>query len=70
MTAETQSTSDAFREIVEELERRSEFGDSFATQCLACMDLLATGWRYGDPDPEDDGDDPDGGESIPLRLAA
>lgn len=59
-------TSVAFKELVNELERRQEFGDDFATKCLAAMALLSSGWIYGDPEPEDDpDDDPDGGEDIP-----
>lgn len=64
------STSEVFKNIVDELRRRSEWGDEFATQCLACMELLSTGWRYGDPDPEDDGGGPDPGEPLPMQRAA
>jgi hypothetical protein len=27
--------------------------------------LVCEGWRYGDPDPEDNPDGPDGGEDVP-----
>lgn len=53
--------SEAFRAHVEELERRAIYGDGFAAQSLGAIALVATGWRYGDPDPTDD---PDGGGEV------
>jgi len=50
--------SEAFRDHVEELERRAIYGDGFAAKSLDAIALVVTGWRYGDPDPSDD---PDGG---------
>lgn len=62
--------NDAFYELVVQLEVMSACGDDHAARCLAAMELLSTGWRYGDPDPDHDGDDPGGGEVIPFRRAA
>lgn len=67
--------SEHYREHVALLERLSEDGDEIAAKSLACLALLATGWRYGDPDPDDSGPDDDGGEPlpsnvIPFRMAA
>lgn len=60
--AVTDPLSVAYKGLVEELLRRCETGtDSHACQCLAALSLLAEGWRYGDPDPEDD---PGGGERV------
>lgn len=57
--------SELYREHVEELELRALAGDDFAIRSLACMALLARGWRYGNPDltetPPDDGG---GGENV------
>lgn len=55
------TVSEAFRNHVEELERRALFGDIFAAQSLDAIALVVTGWRYGDPDPTDD---PDGGGEV------
>lgn len=55
-------TSRAYLQLVREAEARADQGDEFALRCLAAMLLLSHGWRYGDPDPEDPDDDPDGGE--------
>lgn len=70
------SVSELFREHIEELERRAEAGDEFARRSLCCLVLVHEGFCYGDPDPEDPDDDPDGGEEIIdfsaylLRFAA
>lgn len=60
------TVSEAFRQHVEELQRRSIFGDRFAAQSLSAIALVASGWSYGDPDPTD-GPDGGGGEVIDLR---
>jgi hypothetical protein len=53
-------TSELFKAHVDELTRRvEEHDDVFAQKSLACLALLAEGWRYGDPDPTDP--PPDGG---------
>jgi hypothetical protein len=68
--------SELYREHVEELQRLASCGDEFATKSLACLALVCEGWRYGDPDPEDDGPDDDGGETVVhlddwrMRIAA
>lgn len=62
----TDKTHRAFVAHVRSLEARCIAGDEDATKSLACMALLAEGWRPGD-------DDPDGGEIIDLaqyRAAA
>ncbi len=70
------SVSEHFREHINELERRAASGDEFAVRSLCCLALVLDGWRYGDPDPDDPGDGPDGGEEIidlsayRMRLAA
>jgi hypothetical protein len=64
------SVSELYYEHVKELERRALDGDEFATKSLSCMWLILSGWRYGDPDPEDGpDDDPGGGEEI-IDLSA
>lgn len=60
------TTSDAFRAHIEELERRAINGDILCTQSLASLSLLASGWRYGDPDPTDGPDDDGGGVVVDL----
>lgn len=62
------SVSELYREHVEFLERMAEAGCETSTKSLACLSLLAEGWRYGDPDPVDDGPDDDGGQ--PLEPGA
>ena len=70
------SVSELYHDHVRELERRAEAGDEFALKSLCCLSLVCEGWRYGDPDPVDPGDDPGGGEEIidlskyRMRLAA
>ena len=59
------ATSEAFRRLVEELERRALYGDAFAAQSLSAIALVASGWSYGDPDPEDPNPDGDG-ELVPY----
>lgn len=54
----SKSTSELFKEHVDALVALSEGGDLMARKSLACLSLLAEGWRYGDPDPVDP---PDGG---------
>lgn len=68
------STTNDYFAHVEELIRRMDEGDEFATKSVAALALLISGWRPGDPDPTDDPDD-DGGEPLPnvraiLRLVA
>lgn len=48
---------EAFCKHVKKLERRGLKGDKDAIRSLACMALLAEGWRPGIP--------PDDGENIP-----
>jgi len=62
------TTSEAYKDLVDELEHRVAYGDPFAERCLAAMSLLALGWRYGDPDPPDDDDG--GGNVVKLERAA
>ena len=52
------STSELFKEHVDTLLALAESDDLMARKSLACLSLLAEGWRYGDPDPVDP---PDGG---------
>ena len=54
------STSSDFKDHVDALVERSLARDEFAIKSLAALDLLNSGWRYGDPDPTD-GPDGDGG---------
>lgn len=61
------TTSELFKAHVMELQAKAEAGDEFANKSLACLSLLAEGWRYGDPDPTDP-DDPGGGELIDLTA--
>lgn len=70
MRGKTYETSAAYHKLVTDLVALQESGDETATRCLAAMALLAVGWRYGDPDPADEPDGPDGGEAEPVRLAA
>lgn len=67
------TTSEHYKALVEELMLKWEAGDELAARCVAAMSLLVEGWRYGDPDPVDPDDGPEGGEVISLaayRLAA
>lgn len=59
------TTSDDFRTHVEALEAKSIAGDEEAVRSLAAMALLISGWRYGDPDPDDTPPDDDGGIDAP-----
>lgn len=52
------STSDLFKQHIDALMALAENEDLMARKSLACLSLLAEGWRYGDPDPVDP---PDGG---------
>ncbi len=65
------STSQSFFEHVKKLEAlagRDSNAEAVldARRSLACMSLLAAGWRYGDPDPPDGGPDDDDGEPVPV----
>lgn len=51
-------TEEAFVAHVKEVERRAIDGDQHAAKSLACMALLADGWKP---------DDPGGGEIIDLK---
>lgn len=64
--------TDAFIAHKQDLEARAIQGDEIAEKSLACITLLECGWREGDPDPDDGGDGPGGGEVIylPLRKKA
>lgn len=68
--------SEHYKAHIDLLEAMAEAGDEVAVKSLACLALLAEGWRYGDPDPDDGGGpDDDGGlplptNVIPFRLAA
>ena len=69
--------SDLYYDHIRSLETMAEAGDETAIKSLACMQLLISGWRYGDPDPFDPDDDPDGGLPLddnviafPARIAA
>lgn len=53
-------TTRAYKKLIDELREKMENGDELATRCVGAMALLISGWRYGDPDPEDDGPDDDG----------
>jgi hypothetical protein len=68
------SISELYYEHVAELERRALAGDEFSIKSLACLALVCEGWRYGDPDPYDPSDGPDGGDKViefyKYRLAA
>lgn len=62
------STSELFKEHIDELLRLAEENeDLMARKSLACMSLLAEGWRFGDPDPVDPGPD-GGGEKHPTNI--
>lgn len=60
--------SEHYKAHVELLERLAEAGDEMATRSLACLALLAEGWRYGDPDPSEGGPDDDGGLPAPANI--
>lgn len=61
--------SDHFKAHVDYLQALSDSGDDMAAKSLACMQLLQSGWRYGDPDPDGgDGPDDDGGEPMPSNV--
>lgn len=67
----TMTLNDAYSEHVAILVRLAEDGDEVAGRSLACLALLAEGWRYGDPDPSDGPDDDGGGEPcVVIELAA
>lgn len=60
------TVSEHFKSLVDELQRRAECGDEFSLKSLAALALLAEGWRYGDPDPDDGGPDDGGCEVVEL----
>ena len=68
-TPDDMSTSRNYKVLVDELIEKMNAGDFFAQRVVGAMALLASGWRYGDPDPvePDDGDD---GElvSVPCEI--
>lgn len=70
------TVSEHYKAHVEYLEALATAGDEMAMRSLACLSLLAEGWRYGDPDPVDGGPDGDGGLPldneviVPFRRAA
>lgn len=64
--ADRRSTSELFKEHIDALLALAEGEDLMARKSLACMSLLAEGWRYGDPDPVDP--DPDGGEDVDENV--
>ena len=44
--------SDLYLEHVLWLREEADRGDLMAVKTLACLGLLASGWRFGDPDPD------------------
>lgn len=62
------TTSELYREHVEQLLLLSDAGDEMAAKSLACLALVCEGWRYGDPDPTDPGPDGDGGLPLPDNV--
>ena len=65
------TTSEAYRLHIAVLEALASTGDDLAAKSLACITLIESGWRYGDPDPVDGPDDDGGGaEIIPFRRSA
>jgi hypothetical protein len=64
------TTSEAYRIHIAVLEALAGTGDEIAAKSLACITLVESGWRCGDPDPEDGPDDDGGAEIIPFRRSA
>ena len=62
------SISDLFKAHVDALIELSDAGDCMATKSIACMALLAEGWRCGDPDPADPPPDDGGGEDAESNI--
>ncbi len=60
--------SEMFKAHVDRLTELSDAGDDVATRSLAALALLASGWRYGDPDPKDGGPDDNGGLPLPENV--
>jgi hypothetical protein len=56
------TTTEAFEGHVAQLVRMAS---PFAIQSLCAINLLLTGWRPGDPDPQDDDPDDGGGLQEP-----
>jgi hypothetical protein len=48
------TVSQAYKAHVNALTSQALAGSEFAVKSLACLSLLAEGWRYGDPDPSSD----------------
>ncbi len=46
--------SELYKSHVDALSQQAKAGDELALKSLACLSLLAGGWRYGDPNPDDD----------------
>lgn len=55
------TTSDDYHRLIEDLGFLSDIGDPISIRCLSAIALLNTGWRHGDPDPVEDGDEDGGG---------
>lgn len=74
----TYEVSRIYKAHVAQLQAMSDAGDDVATRSLAAFQLLIAGWRYGHPDPVDNGPDDDNGLTVtdilnnvtPLRKAA
>lgn len=64
------TTNQAYMDLVSELTERNELGDEFARKVIGAMALLISGWRYGDPEPEDytEPTPPDDGELGDILL--
>lgn len=58
------TVSDLYLEHVLWLQDQADRGDVNACKTLACLGLLASGWRWGDPDP----DEGEFGEIIDLQA--
>ena len=55
-------TSREYARLANEVYERAIAGDEFCARVLGAMSLLASGWRYGDPDPVE----PDDGGGLPV----
>lgn len=53
-----------FKAHIDRLEEMADSGDLLAAQSIACMALIAAGWRYGDPDPTSDQDETKGDKHV------
>lgn len=45
--------SELYLAHIEDLTARADRGDESARKTLACISLITSGWRYGDPDPDE-----------------